>query len=134
MSEQIGKYKGLLGPMAESQGAELVDFAIKSKNPIIEVVDGPISRAIITGGDNFLGDRIPEEYEDPANELVDALHKAVIGGDKEQFKVVKQKALFILKNSVPLEKVITQVGEDAVIEVLGLVIDWLIDGNKKPEE
>lgn len=50
--------------------ASLVDDAIKFKNPILEAIDGPTIKGVVTLVDNQLFDKIPEEYHQNINEMV----------------------------------------------------------------
>ena len=122
MSEQEGQYKGLLSSNSESLGGKMLDKAIVAKG-LVEAIDGPVATLAIRGLDNYLGDRVPQEYEEDANLVVEALHDAYCNGNKESYGTAVKGLSKILKGVLPLEKLISQAGEDAIFAVVDMVAE-----------
>ena len=68
----MSERKGLLTKDQESFFADLLDDAIKFKNPILEGMDKTAFKLIISAVDNNLADRIPEDWKNPLEPVIDA--------------------------------------------------------------
>lgn len=67
----MSERKGILTPEQENFIAKLLDEKIKFKNPILESMDRMAFKAIITVIDNNLIDRIPEDWKNPLEPILD---------------------------------------------------------------
>ncbi len=71
--------KGMLTNEQESFLANLLDETIQFKNPLLESMDSAIFKVLISVVDNNLVERIPQEWQNPLEPIIDA----AIAGDWE---------------------------------------------------
>jgi len=64
--------KGLLKPEQQRFFAVLIDEAVPFKNPFLEAFDGEAFNIIITVVDDNLLDKIPEDWQNPIEPIIDA--------------------------------------------------------------
>lgn len=65
--------KGLLLKEQENQIAEFLEERVKFKSPLLEAVDKPVFKAIISLVDDYGLEKLPEEYKGDASGLATAL-------------------------------------------------------------
>lgn len=64
--------KGVITPEQESFLAEVLDFWLKFKNPMIEKLDGPTLKLIVRAADNNGAERLPQQWKDELIPIIDA--------------------------------------------------------------
>ena len=62
---------GMLTPEQEVFVAGLLDEVVKFKNPILESLDGPSFKVLISVIDNNLIEKIPQEWQNPIEPIID---------------------------------------------------------------
>lgn len=65
--------KGLLLKEQENQIAEFLEEKVKFKSPILEALDKPVFKAIISLVDDYGLENLPEEYQEDGAALATAL-------------------------------------------------------------
>ena len=75
----MSERKGMLTNEQESFLAGLLDELIQFKNPILESMDKTVFKVLISVIDNNLIERIPEDWQNPLEPILDA----AIAGDWE---------------------------------------------------
>lgn len=65
--------KGLFSKEHEKKLAQMIDDAKKWKNPLIEMADGKISLMSIMYIDNVWLDKIPDEFQNPLEPIIDKM-------------------------------------------------------------
>lgn len=68
----MSKFKGIISPQGEDLIAALLDNAITWKNPIMKLFGKRIFKVIISTIDNNLLERIPEEWQNPLEPIIEA--------------------------------------------------------------
>jgi len=63
---------GMLTEQQEQFIAGLLDKAITFKNPVLESLDGPSFKVLVSVIDNNLIERIPQEWQNPIEPIIDA--------------------------------------------------------------
>jgi len=129
MTDQVGKYKGIFSEDSENKLGEIADKAIVAKG-LLEALDKPVATLLVRIPDNYFGDRLPEEYEDDANAMVDAIYDAYINGNKASWNTAVNHCVNILKGVIPLEKVIGEEGEEVAMQTIKMIAAWLIMGTQ----
>lgn len=123
-----GAFAGLLSKHSEKLAGEIGDKLIVAKNKFAEAFDG---KGIMYGTrllDNWLGDKVPDQavVEPLANKAVVLLHDHIVNENQTvKVELIDTCALFV-KEVAPLEKLITQHGEDIAMDFIrDLVVAWI---------
>lgn len=113
------KRKGLLTKEQEKFFAGLLDDAILFPNPIVERLDKPAFKLIISAVDDNLAERIPEGWQSPLEPVIDA---AMSGGWEEAGEL----AAILINEKVDIPG-IDEESEQAIISgVIQLIIGAII--------
>lgn len=132
MSKTVGLYEGIFSEDSEQKLVEMILKAIKAQQKPTwwkRILYNKGLQMAINFIDKKLGDRLPQTYESEINDIVGIIYLAVMEKDREKLLKACQSFSEILKQHLPLEKLIKQQGEDVVFSAINLVITWLIAGN-----
>lgn len=111
--------KGLLTEEQEAFVSGLLDDLIDFKNPVLEGLDGPAFKVLVSVVDNNLIDKIPEEWQNPIEPILD---EAMAGNWEEAADKVAD--LLNEKIDVPgLDEISEQLIFNAILQlILGVIM------------
>ena len=115
----MSERKGLLTKDQESFFANLLDDAIKFPNPILEALDKTAFKLIISAVDDNLADRIPEDWQNPLEPVIDAAME-------ERWEDAAELAAVLLNEKIDIPG-IDEASEQAIFSgVLQLIVGAII--------
>lgn len=125
----LGNFKGLLSIASERKWGKIIDELKQWDNRWLEMADGWIGKYGVRGIDDWLGDKPAKQaiLEPLANDLTDRVYELVIDEDLTAQEEVIRLAKELIKEIIPLEKLVGQSGEDQIMDFIeSLIAEWLI--------